>query len=365
MRLLTPSSQKRRWLFGSGAGLAAGVLLSLLALGVPENDAGGCGGPVTEQLEDDVAVTCAARRPLVVHFYSVEQGLSAMVELPDGRHILVDTGAAAVAPGCGAAACQNAHEHLVEQLQHDLAGKPLDMIWITHQHMDHIGGAADLLSKFKVHAFVDNGRALAASDVAGAHKAAQAAGVPIVTIAPTQGLMPLKSTKALQIRPIVPKAWIGGCGSDENLCSIGLRIDYCQSSVLFVGDAEFQEEAQLDPLGHATMLQLGHHGSDTSSGPDFLAKVTPKIAVVSAGRPGFGMNRSYCHPRASTMKAVTDLLGGPGSKTLLAFDAQVPCTAAPPSHWPAVPVSDRLYATERDGDLTFVGTGTDDFTLRH
>ena len=194
-------------------------------------------------------------------------------------------------------------------------------------------------------------------------KVTTVSGVTSIVVSPGHTTLPLKSTQALRIRPIVPSAWVGGCNSDENLCSIGLRIDYCNSSVFFPGDAEFQEEAQLDPLGHVTLLQLGHHGSDTSSGPAFLAKLTPKTAVVSAGRPGFGMNRSYCHPRASTLERVTQLLGGPGSKTLMGFDAKVSCIAAPPANWPAVPVSDQIFATERDGDLTFVATGADEFKV--
>src|SRR5207245_10881674 len=106
-----------------------------------------------------------------------------------------------------------------------------------------------------------HGRALTDTDVDQARQAAQSAGVARTVVSPGQTAIPLTSTQALRIRPIVPGSWIGGCTSDENLCSIGLRIDYCQSSVLFVGDAEVQEEKQLDPLGHATLLQPGHHGS--------------------------------------------------------------------------------------------------------
>ena len=349
-------------------GMVAALMLSALALGVPEDEAGGCGGPPQQQdeeLADDIAVTCSAHKPLTVHFYSIEQGLSALVELPDGRTILVDTAAASVAPGCGAAACANAHAHLIDKLTQDLAGRPINMMWITHQHMDHIGGAADLLSKFKVLHYVDNGRALSVSEVADAHKAATQTGVPMTTVKPGQTSIPFTSTKALKITPIVPSTFVTGCNSDENLCSLGLRIDYCKSSVLFMGDAEFQEEKYLDVRGHATLMQLGHHGSDTSSSPALMAATSPKLAVVSAGRPGFGMNRSYCHPRASTMQQITELLGGPGRKTLLSFDAKVNCIAAPPEHWVPVPTSDRLYATERDGDLTFVSKGLlDDFKLQ-
>ncbi len=354
---------KRTRVWGSGAAALAALVLLGLTVGLPEDH--GCGGPAApeaEVLQDDLAATCSAKAPMRVRFYMIEQGLSALVELPDGRRILVDTGASSTAPGCGNAACKNAHDNLVANLRKDLAGKPIDLLWITHQHEDHIGGAADLLAKFKVKSYVDNGRAADAADVAAAHAAAQAAHVPMQVIAPAHAAMPITSTMAVRIRPIVPSSWVKTCNSDENMCSIGLRIDYCGSSVLFTGDAELQEEKNLDPLGPATLLQLGHHGSDTSTGPDFLAKIAPKIAVVSAGRPGFGMNRSYCHPRASTIQAVTKFLGGPGTKTLLAFDGNVNCMGSGPTNWLAVPTSDRLFATERDGDLSFVTHGDGTFT---
>lgn len=357
MALRRPSSV---WTGGATAGTALVALV--LAIGLPER---GCGGAIDdEELTDDLVQTCSAKKPMKVHFYMVEQGLSALIDLPDGRHVLVDAGAAIDAPGCGYAACKIAHEHLVSMLERDLAGKPIDLLWITHQHQDHIGGAADLINHFTVKQMVDNGRDLAVPQVVAAHAAAQARHTTLSTVDPVHLAAPLASTKALRLRAMVPSKFVQGCNSDENMCSIGLRVDYCNSSVLFTGDAELQEEALLDPMGPATLLQLGHHGSDTSSGAPFLAKVQPKMAVISAGRPGFGMNRSYCHPRASTIQRVTELLGGPGSKTISGFDASVSCIAAPPSTWIAVPASDRLFATERDGDLVFTTSGDGTFTAK-
>ena len=316
-----------------------------------------------ESSDITTAISCDAHLPMTVHFYDVEQGLAALVTLPDGRHILVDTGAAPTAPGCGEP-CRRAHDNLVSGLQHDLGGKPIDVIWITHQHMDHLGGAADLLGRFKVGKYVENGRDQQSPEVIKTHTAAVAANTPIRTVGPSNPVSPLASSKNLRIRAIVPPAWSTACKSDENECSIGLRIDYCGSSVLFTGDAELREEATIDPHGAATLVQLGHHGSNTSTGDAFLAKVSPKYAVVSAGHPGVGMNRSYCHPHASTLTRVTKALGGAGKGTIEAFDESVVCGQDTHSNWVRVPVSDRLWATERDGDVVLVTTGDGNFTRR-
>ncbi len=319
--------------------------------------------PDVESSDVTAAISCDAHAPMTVHFYDVEQGLAALVTLPDGRHILVDTGAASAAPGCGEP-CKRAHENLVAGLERDLGGKPIDVMWITHQHMDHLGGAPDLLGRFHVRKYVENGRAQDSAEVSNAHAAASAMSTPVRTVSPSNVVSPLSSSKNLRIRAVVPHAWLPACKNDENDCSIGLRIDYCGSSVLFTGDAELQEEATLDPHGPVTLLQLGHHGSDTSSGDDFLAKVTPKYAVISAGHRGVGMNRSYCHPHASTLERVTKVLGGAGKTSIEGFDSAVACGRDDRSNWVNIPVSDRLFATERDGDVVLVTTGDGRFTRR-
>jgi competence protein ComEC len=125
---------------------------------------------------------------------------------------------------------------------------------------------------------------------------------------------------------------------------------------LFIGDAEHYEEALLDSHGHVTLLQVAHHGSDTSTTPGFLAKTHPSYAVISAGKPEEGINADYCHPRALIVKRLTALLGGPGSKTLHAFDGNR-CASSRPSDWVDVPTSDHFWATERDGDVVLTTKG--------
>ena len=297
---------------------------------------------------------------LKVHFYNVSQALSALVDLPDGRHVLVDTGDLATRPGCGQV-CSGAHQTLVSKLTSDLGGSPIDMMWITHQHSDHIGGAADILSHFTVKNYVDNGRDLDVGEIKTVRNAATAKGVPVSVVEPGHMGIPIDGVGDVKLTAIAPSSWLPTCKDDRNQCSILLRIDYCASSILFTGDAEVEEEALLDPRGSATLLQVGHHGSDTSSGPPFISKVQPKYAVISAGKQGEGMNKTYCHPRASTVQALTQSLGGPGAKPIHAFDAKVSCKLGKDANWIDVPANDHLWATERDGDVVLTTTGDGSF----
>jgi competence protein ComEC len=305
--------------------------------------------------------SCGGTGKLKVHFYNVSQALAALVDLPDGRHILVDTGDSAKRPGCGQV-CSAAHANLVTKLTTDLAGHPIDLLWITHQHSDHIGGAADIIGKLPVKAYVDNGRDLTVGEIKEVRDAAVGKGIPVTVVEPGHEQIPIEGTADVKVRGIAPSSWLSTCTTDRNQCSILLRIDYCASSILFMGDAEKEEEALLDPHGAATLLQVGHHGSDTSSSDAFVAKVQPKYAVISAGRQGEGMNKTYCHPRASTVKALTQVLRGSGSKSIHAFDAKVSCKQGTDANWVDVSASDHLWATERDGDIVLTTTGDGTFT---
>ena len=283
------------------------------------------------------------------------EGLAALVDLPDGRHVLVDTGDSPRRPGCGER-CASADQHLVDKLRADLHGAAIDLLWITHQHSDHIGGAPEVIETFKVGTYVDNGLNARKSEVRRAREAAEGRGTRVRVVDPENAAAPASGTTEVKITPILPAAWPSSCAHDPNDCSIALRIDFCSSSILFTGDAEHDEEARLDPLGRVTLLQVAHHGSETSTTPGFLAKLHPSYAVISAGKPGEGMNADYCHPRAIIVKRLTALTGGAGSKTLKAFDGDR-CANAQPSDWINVPTSDRLWATQRDGDVVLSTAG--------
>jgi competence protein ComEC len=306
----------------------------------------------------DSGAACGAGNVLRAHFYDVGQGLAALVDLPDGHHVLVDTGDSAGRRGCGDA-CASSEQHLLDRLRADLAGAPIDVLWITHPHSDHVGAAADVLGAFPVRLFVDNGRDPRKPEVARARRAAQEHGVPIRTVDPESTGWPGPAFAGATLTPMVPPQWPHACAHDENECSIGLRVDFCASSVLLTGDAEHAEEATLDGLAPVTLLQVAHHGSATSSSPAFLSKTRPKYAVISVGRPNEGLNTTYCLPRALVVQRLTRVLGGAGLRSLQAFDGDR-CDAAGPSDWIAVPTSDHLWATDRDGDvvLTTSGDGT-------
>jgi len=271
---------------------------------------------------------CGGVRRLTVHFYDVGQALAALVELPDGRHILVDAGDVPRKP-LGCERCRP-EQPLITKLE------------------------AGVLHALRVAVYADNGRDAAKAEVKRTHRAARESGAALRVIDRGEPV-PLRDSQDVTLTAELPAEWPESCAHDPNECSIGLRVDYCASSVLFTGDAEHDEEARLEP-GEVTLLQVGHHGSETSTTPGFLSKTRPRYAVISAGKPGEGMNRDYCHPRAGIVTRLTRVLGGPSSQAIVAFDGER-CDRAVPEDWRAVPASDRLWETARDGDVVLSTTG--------
>lgn len=300
-------------------------------------------------------------KPLTVRFFDVGQALSVLVTFPGGEQMLVDAGEGA--KRCGAP-CRAWHQHLMTGLQTAVPSQELDVLWITHQHSDHLGGVEDMLTSFRLGMYVDNGTEVEKGLVSKSRDAAKKAGAKIRVVDPQHRTSPIADIPGVKLTPIVPSSWPKSCPANQNNCSIGLRIDYCQSSVLFTGDAESEEEELLDPKGHADLIQVGHHGSNTSSSREFLDKVRPNFAVISSGKPDEGTNRTYCHPIAATVNTLTNLTGGPGKHAITSFDASsVKCKNGTDDNWLDRPASDHLWATARDGDVVLVTTGDGQFSI--
>lgn len=245
------------------------------------------------------ALVAVAPRPvehphdaLLVEALDVGQGDSLLLITPDGKTMLVDGGGFGGGPR---QAPQNFDlgEEVVSPALWARGIRHLDVVALSHAHSDHMGGLPAVLRNFHPRELWvgDNPRVPAYEALLD-----EAAALHV-------RVRQLRAGDALtlgnaQVNVLAPMPDYKPGAEPENNDSLVLRAAYEDTSVLLEGDAEAPiEQAMLAERGlKSSLLKVGHHGSVTSTRPEFLARVAPQWAVISCG-----LHNRYGHPREEVL----------------------------------------------------------------
>ena len=235
----------------------------------------------------------AAPQTLRVTFLDVGQGDAAVIESPGGKTILVDTG------GVSHEGADDEGRRTVAPFLRSRGINRIDLILLSHPHTDHIGGAKTLFTQFPVGLLMDNGQDADKAPVADIQAAAQ--NQHAFYRAARRGQVIELGDGAI-LRVLAPTE--AETHGTVNNGSMVLRLEYKRTAFLFTGDAEQDEENDLvtDKMPLACdALKVGHHGSDSSTTPEFLAQAHPHVAIVSVGK-----HNLYGHPRQDILQRLTE-----------------------------------------------------------
>ena len=230
---------------------------------------------------------------LLVEAIDVGQGDSLLLVTPDGKTMLVDGG------GFGGAPRQVAQnfdigEEVVSPVLWSRGIRHLDVVALSHSHSDHMGGLPAILRNFKPsELWVGNNPP--SPPYLGLLNEAQSLGIQVRSMhAGDQATL-----GTTEVHVLAPSLDYKPGPEPGNNDSLVLRVGYGSTAVLLEGDAEAPIERSMlaeHPL-ESTLLKIGHHGSATSTQADFLARVSPRLAIISCG-----LHNHYGHPREEVLQ---------------------------------------------------------------
>ena len=224
---------------------------------------------------------------LEVYFFDIGQGSSIFFQTPGGGKFLVDGGP---------------NEAILEKLGRTLPfhDKYLDVLLLTHPDADHLAGLLAVARNYEIGLVLETcvqeeselaklwEKELAERSI---RKICLKAGDKL-SFGPGGSLEFLYPFSSLE----------GQTFKDVNESSAVARLDFGENSFLITGDADQKVErglvfrqANLD----VDFLQVGHHGSKTSSGEAFIEAASPLAAIIQAGK-----NNRYGHPHEETLKTL-------------------------------------------------------------
>ena len=193
---------------------------------------------------------------LEVHFIDVGQG-DATLFLCNGHAMLVDGGTP-----------ENSDR--IYSVLKTLGISQLDYIVCTHPHEDHVGGLAGALNACTAGA-IWSPVATYDSDAFRAFAKYASAQGKTLEMPSLDAAYPLGGATVTVLGPRTSY-------EEPNNQSLVLKVTFGETSFLLTGDAEEQAEHALidaDVDLSATVYQVGHHGSDTSTGYQFLREIMP------------------------------------------------------------------------------------------
>jgi competence protein ComEC len=230
----------------------------------------------------------SSHRGLTLAMLDVGQGDGIFIESPTGTQIMFDAGSA---------------RKILGSLARVLSpfDRNIDAIVITNPDADHIGGFSDILKNYQVGGVFEPGTLNSSKIFQSLKEEINKQKIP--NILAKRG-MRLDLGGGAFIDILFPDRDVATWSTNDG--SVVARLSYGDLSILLTGDSTTKTEKII--LGenspeqlHSSILKVGHHGSRSSTSPEFLKAVSPEHAFISVGK-----NSQYGHPHPEILSRLSD-----------------------------------------------------------
>ena len=232
------------------------------------------------------------RGQVELHMIDVGQGDAIALRTPRGRWVVFDAGRIWKGGDAG-------RSTVIPYLRR--RGGVVEAFVLSHPHDDHVGGAPAVLGALGPRLYLDAAYAGGSDAYRASLAIAARQGIAWRRVHPGDSLV----IDDVVFRVLAPdSAWTASL-RDANDASAVVLVEYGRIRFLLTGDAEMSEEAWLVRTAgaglRADVLKVAHHGSRTSTSPEFLAAVKPTVALISVGA-----GNRYGHPGTRVLEDLAD-----------------------------------------------------------
>ncbi len=239
-------------------------------------------------------------KEITIAALDIGQGDAIFIESPSGTQILFDAG-----PG----------NTILRELPKVMPfwDRTIDAVVITNPDADHISGFLDVLKMYKINTVFESGTINPSSTYKNLESFIKNKNIPDILV--RKG-MSVDIGGGAYIEFLFPDRDVTDWSPNDG--SVVARLVYGDTKIMLTGDATKYTErlvlSQTHPNNLQSMiLKVGHHGSNTSTSPEFVNAVRPKYSLISSGK-----SNKYGHPHKETLDTLaklgvqifrTDLLG--------------------------------------------------------
>lgn len=219
---------------------------------------------------------------LKVNMIDVNQGDCIYIETPNKKSILIDSGGSEGSD-------YDIGEKVLLPYFLDMGRMKIDYCFISHMHEDHVEGILTLMDYLEIgKVFIgrQNNKNSLYNELL---DKARDRNVKIEFI--DDGDIILIDDVEFRILLSLEDM------TNMNNTSVMMKMIYGNTSMLFTGDAEVEEEEYANDSFKSNILKVAHHGSDTSTSDEFLNLVSPDIALISVG-----FNNKFGHPKKEVIE---------------------------------------------------------------